>query len=1147
MRLFVLACAGLLSALALPARAQQASPPARRALVINDPFAAPLWRIDVDAGENRLVAGSPAKAAAVWSFDDVLAPELIRLPLRDEEMQRAHAIAISPDGKRIAAAVPPLRDERGFAKAGTAVIYILERASRRIEMAITKDVATRPQALRFSPDGTLLAATLSDGCGLRVWRTGDWSLAGSDDAGYGGASGTCCPATSGTDCDPFPDTPGLVWANPANGEPLLVTSGDTGVRLYKASGAGISLVTSKSPADIGLERPEGVAVSPDGTRLAIGDARIRGASPVVKLQVAVLELQTLTPAGPPLSVPNSALVLPAMLDTKLTPGADQMALNRVTWMSGEEGDTIYAGGVTWCQIADPSLVLGTQEGEGTENCIVRWRLPASGAEKSADVHFIRAGLDRVMDLAPLPKRKALAYATLQRVGALNDDGTPYANDAGAEIFAAARAFDFRDRPVDRAKGTMLGFDISPDASTIYLEDYRTGAAAPIALTFNVDRLELKRADTPDPAVSLPKRDPLIIDKLANWWNSPKPPVIYGLSLDALQGVRDTYRTVVLAPNKRAIVGSATHIRVVGYDGGKAEVLCQLRVAAEAYRAAVSDDGSLAVVGHSDGTLRWYRIERGEEGAGCKLTQLLAVHIRQADGEDGTWTWAAWLPGTGQFAADPRAKDLVGWQVDTADGQVQTVRFADVLQHYAPDAVKAALRQLIAPTLDVVASLEKSIGDAADPLRLLVLTPDENADVTSEVVKFDIKADGGTTWPRKLYVATGSGARVAKVSGGKDLAANEPIEIAAPGIVQMQVKLPAAERLQHRNVDVCFLVDRQRDCHTITWAGALEKPRPRALRAVIVGLSAYKDPTLALNFAQNDALDLARIFVRDYKARVVDKTSKVPADFATVSIDLLVAAGSASAKADLAELQTSGIVNVHEATVANIAAVLGKLAQQGTNENDLVLFYFSGHGMLNPYRDAKGLTALLGPNVDASYTRESLERDALTSDRLIALLEPIAGEKLVIIDACRTAASIAGERAFDPAAIRLEFEKNLLTADFFFSAAPGQYSLDQGELAFSDARPQEESGNGLFTYALLKSLTDTGNAPSGAKPRKVEVYDVDRYVRGFFDGQDEDSAAVRLIRRLQEQGVAVALQQPVFVPARRRVASATVIRTLEPAP
>lgn len=1132
------ACALLTLIASHTALAQERTPPA---LILNDPFAAPLWRIDVDTEERFLVSASAAKAATVWSLDDMTSPTAMRLPLRDEEMQRAHAIAISPDGKRVAAAVPPLRDANGYAKPGTAVIYILDRASRRIEKTIS-DVATRPQAMRFSADGQWLAATLSDGCGLRLWRTVDWSLVAEDDEGYGGSLGSCCPGSAGADCDPFPDTPGLAWSTPAAGDPLIVTSGDTGVRLYKLTAGKLERLAAKSPDDLAMERPEGVAISPDGARVAVADARVRRKTQVVKLQVSVLDLKALAPIGLPLTLPDRAVLSPALLDAKATPGADQLALNRVAWLQSDEGDIIVAGGLVWCQIADPALIDGSQEADGVENCLVRWALPQPDASAAADVRFIRAGLDRVMDLAALPKRKALAVATLQRIAAIDLDGTPHASDSGAEVFAAARAFDFRDRPTDRNTGAMLGFDISPDAGTAYIEDYRGTTAAPIALTFTVDQLTLQQVHSRPAGVTTPKRDPLIIDKLANWWNGPRPPMIYGLPLEALAGVRDTYRSVTLAADKRAVIGSASHIRVVGYDGGKAEVLCQLRVSAEAYRVATSDDGSLAVVGHSDGTLRWYRIAKPASGsASCELTQLLAVHIRQGDDADGAWTWAAWQPVTGKFAADPRAKDLVGWQVTAPDGQIETVRFADLLQHYAPDVIKTALRMPDAPRPDAIASLQKSIGDAVDPLRIMVLSPDAQAEVNTARIKFDLKLDGGTVWPRQIYVSTGGGTRLAKMSGTRELGPNEPIDVAAPGIVQMQVDLPVAERQQHRNIDICVTASRQRECQTVNWAGPLEKPPPRALHAVIVGLSAYTDPAMALGFAQNDAIDLARIFVRDYQVRVVDKSSKTPADYATVAVDLIVAPATSAARDELAELARSGIVRVHEPKIGNVAAALERVAQRA-GDADLTLFYFSGHGVLNPHSDAKGLTALLGPDIDGSYTRESFAANALTSDRLIGLMEPIAGEKVVIIDACRTTAAIAGERAFDPAAVRLEFERNLLSADFFFSAAPGQYSLDQGELAFSDARSSDERGNGLFTYALLKSLTEP--AASAGKSRKVEVYDVDRYVRGFFDANDAGSAATRLIRRLQEQGVAVSLQQPVFVPSRRRTVGATVLRTID---
>jgi hypothetical protein len=117
----------------------------------------------------------------------------------------------------------------------------------------------------------------------------------------------------------------------------------------------------------------------------------------------------------------------------------------------------------------------------------------------------------------------------------------------------------------------------------------------------------------------------------------------------------------------------------------------------------------------------------------------------------------------------------------------------------------------------------------------------------------------------------------------------------------------------------------------------------------------------------------------------------------------------------------------------------------------------------------------------------------------------------------------------------------------FSAEPGQFSLDQGQYAFDSARPEAERGNGLFTYAILKSLTgENGIAAAPGAPRRVEIFDVDRYVRRFFDARDAESAAQKLVTLLRSKGLSVSLQNPMFVPARRRPGATTVLRTLESA-
>ncbi len=177
-------------------------------LRINDPFAAPIWRINVDADERYLVAGSADKAVTVWTLNDWKKPAIHRVPPRPEEDQRAHPTAISPDGAIVAYGVPPLRDSNGWPVPGTSKIYILDTDTGKILKEIG-DIANRPQDLRFSPDGHYLAAAISDGCGVRVWRTSDWKIFGQDDIGYGGQSdetGSICINTPPKKRDKLPDT-----------------------------------------------------------------------------------------------------------------------------------------------------------------------------------------------------------------------------------------------------------------------------------------------------------------------------------------------------------------------------------------------------------------------------------------------------------------------------------------------------------------------------------------------------------------------------------------------------------------------------------------------------------------------------------------------------------------------------------------------------------------------------------------------------------------------------------------------------------------------------------------------------------------------------------------------------------------------------
>ncbi len=459
--------------------------------------------------------------------------------------------------------------------------------------------------------------------------------------------------------------------------------------------------------------------------------------------------------------------------------------------------------------------------------------------------------------------------------------------------------------------------------------------------------------------------------------------------------------------------------------------------------------------------------------------MLAVHIRQTEWGRDEWTWTAWVPSTGRFASDGRARSTLGWQTKDAEGQVSLVRFADLLKFYAPDQVKLALKQT-KPAPDAVASLQMSIQDRADAVRLMLLAPEDSEDTETATTRFDLKISGGGagTWPRQLQVLVDGSLMADAALAGKEAPPNARVEIAAAGLVQVDVKLPRAARTSHRLLPVCFRLDQVQTCRTINWMGPIEPPAPRTLHAIIAGFSNYADPNMKLQYAQNDAIDIAKLFVADYQARAVQKTSKLPPDFDRVHIDLFVAPTTATAREELAALEKSGVVTLHEPDVQALRDVLAMLGQTASTSertsNDLLMFYFSGHGVLNPYRQSEGLTALLAPSIDG-LSKDALENHALSSDELIRSLEAASGEKIVILDACRTGDANETGQSFDPAAVSLEFERQLLSADLFFSAAPGQASLDQGLYAFDTSRPEAERGNGLFTYAILKSLTGSGGA------------------------------------------------------------------------
>ena len=200
---------------------------------------AQITRISVDRENRFLVTGSIDKTVRVWELPSLRLIRTLRPPIGEGNEGNIDAVAISPDGRTIAAA-----GWTGWEWDKKASIYLFDRESGRM---------TRPKGLQglpllvghlaYSKEGRFLVATLKGPNGIRIYRTSDYTLV-REDSKYGGDS-------YGADFD-------------LDGR--LVTASDDGfIRLYDKD---FTLPPKKTPQPNG--RPSSVSFSSDGTKVAVG-------------------------------------------------------------------------------------------------------------------------------------------------------------------------------------------------------------------------------------------------------------------------------------------------------------------------------------------------------------------------------------------------------------------------------------------------------------------------------------------------------------------------------------------------------------------------------------------------------------------------------------------------------------------------------------------------------------------------------------------------------------------------------------------------------------------------------------------------------------------------------------------------------------
>ncbi|QXM23888.1 hypothetical protein KO353_11345 [Elioraea tepida] len=194
-------------------------------------------RLAVDSAGTVLASASDDKTVRLWSLPSGELRGVLRVPIGEAQEGELDAVALSPDG-RVAFA----GGISGFAWDKTYAIYWFDTATQRMTGRLP-NLPAQVNHLAVSADGTSRAAALGGQTGVRLWDAAT-GRAIAEDRAYRG------PARM------------VVFA--ADGR-FFTTAADGLVRAYAADGRKLAEAAPRERA-----RPYGIAVSPDGTLVAVG-------------------------------------------------------------------------------------------------------------------------------------------------------------------------------------------------------------------------------------------------------------------------------------------------------------------------------------------------------------------------------------------------------------------------------------------------------------------------------------------------------------------------------------------------------------------------------------------------------------------------------------------------------------------------------------------------------------------------------------------------------------------------------------------------------------------------------------------------------------------------------------------------------------
>ena len=192
--------------------------------------------ISVDRKARYLVSGSYDKTARVWDVNSGRLIQTLRIPIGSGPIGRIYAVAISPNGDRVAVGGWTGKSPEDQS------IYLFDRSTGRMDVHLG-GLSAVVNHLVFSKDDRYLAASLGRNDGIRIYDMGGYKEIAMDK--------DYADAVNFADFD-------------AHGR-LVTASSDGKVRLYNSK---FNLISSRDGP--GGKRPHSAVFSPDDKKIAVG-------------------------------------------------------------------------------------------------------------------------------------------------------------------------------------------------------------------------------------------------------------------------------------------------------------------------------------------------------------------------------------------------------------------------------------------------------------------------------------------------------------------------------------------------------------------------------------------------------------------------------------------------------------------------------------------------------------------------------------------------------------------------------------------------------------------------------------------------------------------------------------------------------------